>query len=190
MSYCALIIFVNGKPDGQVEYSNSWGGSARIWDALFKSYVPKKHEYDSWLTNNGNDRRLWDLALRQDMPMFERAVHAFTFDRFYVRKEHLGRLAGDLRKFVEKHPAAGGHVDHLRAWAKWLDEHGEVEAVGLHGTSVSENPWCRHTKCPTCEGENDDMEAIPLSEGQEVYDWLEASNPSVVNEPTAPEGKS
>lgn len=75
MSYAQLIIFKDGKADGGVEYRNAWGGSARIWDALFNAYVPKKTKYDSWTNmENGDDRRLWDLAIRADLPMFERAT--------------------------------------------------------------------------------------------------------------------
>lgn len=170
MSYCKLIIFKDGKASDGVEYRNAWGGSARIWDSLFKAHVPKKSEYDSWVSNP-NDRRLWDLALREDLPMFERAVHAFTFDLFYVRNENFRRLAGDLLAFVEEYPA-GECVDHLPAWAQWLVENIGVEAVGLHGTSVSENVWYRATTCPHCGNATDDMETVPLAEGKEVYDWL------------------
>lgn len=173
MSHCKLIAFKGGKIHDSVEYGNAWGGSARIWDALFKAHVPKKGEYDTWLTSP-KDRRLWDLALRDDLPMFERAVHAFTFDLFYVRNEHFARFAADLRAFVEAYPA-GECVDHLPAWAQWLEENGTVEAVGLHGTSVSENVWYRATACPHCGNETDEMESVPLSEGTEVYDWLDAS---------------
>lgn len=177
MSYAKLIIFKEGNPNGGVEFSNAWGGSARIWNALFEAYVPKKNKYDSWLsTNMGNDQRLWDLAKVKDIPMFERAVHAFTFDHFYVRRENFGRLSADLRAFVEKYPA-GASVDHLPAWSKWLDEHGDVEAVGLHGTSVSENPWYRTKTCPHCGNATDEMEPIPLNEGTEVYEWLEKAIP-------------
>lgn len=172
MSYATLILFKDGKPDGGVEYSNAWGGSARIWDALFKAHVPKKHEFDSWMTNNGDDSRLWSLASRADLPMFERAVHAFTFDHFYVRNEHFGRLAADLLAFAERHPA-DGRVDHLPAWAEWLKKNNSVEAVGLYGTSVSENPWQRSKSCPHCGNSMDETESIPLSEGTEVYDWLD-----------------
>jgi len=184
MSYTTLIIFKNGKPDGGVEYRNSWGGAARIWDALFKAHVPKKTQYDSWLTtNNGNDRRLWDLASREDLPIFSRSVHAFTFDKFYVRNEHFSRLASDLRCFVEKYPVEGAAVDHLLAWAKWLDENADKEAVGLHATSVSENPWYRAKICPHCGNTTDETEPIPLAEGTEVYDWIGVENVSDVPTP-------
>ena len=171
MSYTTLIIFKDGKPNRGIEYRNAWGGAPRIWDALFNAYVPKKHEYDTWVTSP-NDRRLWDLAIREDLPMFERAVHAFTFDRFYVRSEHFGQLASDFRSFVARYPA-GEYVDHLPAWAKWLEENSGVEAVGLYGTSVGENPWHRRKTCPHCGQDIDETESIPLSEGIEVYDWLD-----------------
>lgn len=174
MSYAALITFKEGKPDACIEYRNAWGGSARIWDALFKRYIPKKHEYDTWV-NDPHDRRLWDLAKREDLQMFERAVHAFTFDRFYVRREHFGRLSLDLRLFVDTYPA-GACVDHLPAWANWLDENNEIEAVGLHGTSVSENIWYRPKECPHCGNNTDESEPVPLADGTEVYEWLASLN--------------
>jgi hypothetical protein len=166
VSHCELIPFVSGKPQDGIEFCNAWGGSARIWDSLFKAHVPKKHKYDSWISDNGDDRRLWDLATRKDLPMFERAIHAFTFDLFYVRREHFSRLASDLMLFAEKYPVPG-RVDHLPAWAKWLDENRSVEAIGLYGTSVSENPWRKY------DAKTDEMVSISLSEGVEVYEWLE-----------------
>jgi len=178
MSYTQLIIFKDGKPDSDVEYRNAWGGSARIWTALFDAYVPKKHEFDSWLSNNGDDKRLWELASRADLPMFERAAHAFTFDRFYIRKENFGRFAADLRSFVAKYPA-GACVDHLPTWAKWLDENQDKEAVGLRGTSVSENPWYRTKTCPHCGNATDETEPVPMTEGTEVYEWLSQHNVAV-----------
>src|SRR4051812_45045909 len=103
MSYTALIPFAGGKAQPGIDFKNAWGGAARIWDALFKAYVPKKGEYDSWI-NNPDNRRLWDLASDENVQLFERAVHAFTFDLHYVRQEHFARLAEDLRLFVQKYP--------------------------------------------------------------------------------------
>lgn len=172
MSYTSLITFKNELPDGQIDYRNSWGGAARIWKAIFDAHVPKKHEYDNYLANNGNDPRLWDLAKRIDIPIFERAPHAFTFDLFYVRGDNFDRFHSDLLLFVQKYPA-GESVDHLPAWAKWLSDNNGVEAVGLYGTSVGENPWHRQKTCAHCGNTTDETELVPLSEGTEVYDWLD-----------------
>ena len=171
MSFCKLITFKNGLPDESVQFHNAWGGSPRIWTALFNAYVPKQEEFDSWLLKP-NDRRLWDLASRQDLPIAERAVHAFTFDLFYVSKENFSRFATHLQMFVDKFPCPG-MIDHLPAWAQWLKENTTADAVGLYGTTVDNNLWYRHKKCPCCENYIDDEEPVPLSEGTEVYAWLE-----------------
>jgi hypothetical protein len=172
MSTATLIAFKDGKECGGVEFRNSWGGAARIWNALFAAYVPKKHQWDTW-ASSPDDRRLWDLATRQDLLLFERAVHAFTFDRFYVRRENFHKMAANLREFVAKYPA-GESADHLPAWAKWLEDNPtNADAVGLYATSVSENPWRRPKTCEHCGHKTDETESIPLSEGNEVFGWLE-----------------
>ena len=173
MSYTSLIIFKDGKADGQVEFRNAWGGSARIWDALFNAYVPKRGPYDSWLTGNSDDKRLWDLADSKELTDSERAVHAFTFDLFYVRNEHLSKLAADLRAFVTKYPCPE-KVDHLPMWAQWIESNSTIEAVGLYGTSVAENLWYRNKSCPHCGHALDETEPVSLTDGIEVYDWLAA----------------
>lgn len=181
MSYTQLIWFANGLPKDSEEFRNAWGGAARIWNSLFAAYVPKEHEYDSWLANNGNDQRLWDIAKREDVPKSERAVHAFIFDRFYLRQEHFQRFAADLRAFVQKYPSGG--ADHLPDWAKALTE-SKYEAVGLYATSVSRNVWYRQKECPHCQQSMDETEPIPLTEGTEVYDWLESLTPTPTPTPT------
>lgn len=167
MSYTALVPFKDGKACPEVEFRNSWGGAARIWNALFERYVPKRYPHDNW---HADDFRLWDLAYRTDLPLFERAALAFTFDLFFVQRHSFARLAGDLRKFSEKYPTQG--VDHLPAWAGWFGAVPDFDAAGLHATSVVENPWYRRKKCPTCSADEGEEELIPLSEGQEVYAWL------------------
>ncbi|MCK9434819.1 MAG: hypothetical protein M0R32_08400 [Candidatus Cloacimonetes bacterium] len=171
MSSCELIVFKNGLPDSSVEFKNSWGGATRIWSALFDAYVPKKDKYDSYLSSDPHDRRLWDIATRKDVQLFERAVHAFTFDSFYVSKEHFEQLAIDLLLFVEKYPCPG-RVDHLPAWAKWLQENKDADAVALYGTSVGDNLWYRPKRCEHCDNYLDEEEPVPMSEGTEVYEWM------------------
>jgi len=171
MSYTSLIIFKGGKAAQQVGFRNAWGGSARIWDALFTAYVPKRGPYDSWLTGDGDDKRLWNLVDSKELTDFERAVHAFTFDLFYVRNEHLGNLEADLRAFVVKYRRPG-KVNHLPAWAQWIEGNPTVEAVGLYGSSVGENLWYRNKSCPHCGHAIDETEPVPLTDGIEVYDWL------------------
>lgn len=169
MSYTALVVF-NGDKVEEIEFRNAWGGAARVWDAIFNRYVPKKHEYDSWVcAPMGDDRRLWDLYKRKDLAPFVRAVHMFTFDRFYISKVHFQRFAIDLTSFVEAFPVKGAQVDHLPAWADVFRKSDAV-AIGLYGTSVGENVWCVY------DGETGEYTQRPLSEGYEVYEQLEIAD--------------
>ncbi len=171
MSYTQLIPFRDGIPYHGPEFRNAWGGAARIWNSLWEDWVPKQTPYDSWLSGI-ESRRLWDLAKDKEIPLSDRAVHAFTFDRFYVAQKNFSRFAADLRNFVDSYPATG-RADHLLAWADWLDKNGDFEAVGLYGTSVGENPWFRIKEGDDEEDDNV-YEPVPLKEGKEVYEWLES----------------
>lgn len=171
MSHTELVPFVNGLPTSGPEFSNSWGGASRIWESLFNKYIPKRHEHDSWLLRQDNS--LWDLIRDERLPIFERAVHGFTFNLFYVARNNLARFASDLREFVKNNPVGEHYVDHLSAWADWIDANQGIDAVGLYGTSVGENLWFRY-KAPENEDDDNIREAVPLAEGTEVYEYVES----------------
>jgi len=171
MSYCSIIVFNDGKPDDEIEFKNSYGGAAFVFDVLYNNYLKDPSiPYDHWLSGAREDNcRLWDLAKRQDIPLFERAVHASQFDWAMVRQEHFKQLAQHFRQFVEKYKPDSNRVCHLPAWAHFL-ESCDAEAIGFYGTSVSENLWCRW------DGELDESVPYDLNAGDkhfEVYDWLE-----------------
>lgn len=163
MGYCQLLTFRDGKLQDGIELRNPWRGVPYIWDSLFDRYLKSPDiPYDSWLMRYQKDKgeSLWNLAKRSELPLFERATHAFTFDLAYVRREHFYSLARDLREFSKRYPV--DYPTHLPEWAKLLDGL-EAEAVGLYGTSVSENPWNKY---------DDSMIATSLSDGFEVYEWI------------------
>ncbi len=141
MSSCKIITFEKGKPSGEVVYPNSWGGAARIWDAMFNRYLNDDNEpHKTWLMLGASGiSKLWVLADREDLPRCERAVHAATFDRALVRRENFADFANDLRAFVVDYPVVG-KVCHLRAWADFVDTC-EAEAIGFQATTVSDNLW-------------------------------------------------
>ena len=169
MSYCQIILFKDGLPSNEaMEYCNSWGGAARIWDSLYDAYLkdPSK-QHDSWLF--GDSKKLWELASRPDLPGVERAVMAATLDRAFIRRENFEQYAHDLREFVRRYPVSPARVDHLPDWACFVMTC-EADAIGLYATSVSDNPWFRHDK------ETGKYLPIPLAEGFEVYDWIAEQN--------------
>jgi hypothetical protein len=174
VSYCEVIGFKNGVPGESKEFRNAWGGAAYIWDALYEKYLkdPSK-PYDSWLGSTGrDDRRLWDLARREDIPEFMRAVHVSTFDHAIVRAENLPKFCGHLREFAQHFGKERGHgavVCHLPGWADYIETLADVEAVGFYGTSCGENLW------RGWDGEKD--EPVPYDLGKrtdhyDVYDFL------------------
>ena len=154
MSYCSIVpIYKNDRHMPEVEFTNSWGGAARIWSSLFDKYLKNPEiPYDSWM---GRSEDLWALAKRKDLDMCERVVHVSTFDRAYIRRDNFKRFAEDLRAFVAKNPAYG-KVCHLLAWAGYIEKC-KTYAIGFMATSCGENLW----------------ENSKLKDGFEVYKWIE-----------------
>jgi hypothetical protein len=166
MGYCEIIPIKGGIPQNGIEFRNPWRGVPIIWNALFDKYLKNPEvPYDSWLLNHskGKGKLLWNLAKRADLPMFERAVHAFTFDRAYARREHFKRLSDDLRAFDVEYPVE--YPSHLSAWTDVIQSL-DADAVGLYGTSVSSNPWWEYDE------EKDEMIPYRIEDGFEIYDWL------------------
>ncbi len=165
MSRTALIKINDRRMCGEIEYINAWGGAARIWTALFNKYLKDPNrEYHSWITDYPNNR-LWELSENKSLTVFERAVHIFTFDNAYVKKDNFNRFADDLRTFAETYPYPG-KVDHLPSWADEIEKL-DCEAVGLYATSVSDNPFRKY------DSDKDEIVDVLIEECDEVYDAIE-----------------
>lgn len=171
MSYCAIIPIRDCMPQAQVEFRNAWGGAARIWEALFEKYIKDENTpYHSWLCAESH-QKLWDLAKDTRLSLMERAVHASTFDRAYICRSEFSRFATDLRDFDKLYPATGSQVNHLQAWADFIQSL-DADAVGFYGTSVSENTWWRYNEA------SDETYATPLSDCFDVYEWIDTEVPT------------
>lgn len=173
MSSAYLIEFFDGKGTEETVFRNSWGGSARIWDTLYEEYIKDPNNpHDIWLM--GNTQKLWDLPKDPEMPDFERAVNIFTFDKVIVRRKNFMKFAYHLDLFAGKYPV-GDRVDHLKEWQKFF-ENSKAEAIGLHGTSVSENLWNLYDE------DSDEHVYYNIDEQDEhfeVYEYLEELNSRV-----------
>ncbi len=140
MSRTKLVFFENGIATDCVNYQNSWQGAIKIWTAIFDKYCEKNSPYDNAL-NAAIDGRLWQLWETKEFKTFEKVVFAFTMDNLLVSKTDFKLLADSLDKFVEEHlPNDPGH---LSDWADMLRSNNacKYDAVGLHITTVVENPW-------------------------------------------------
>jgi len=160
VSYCQIVEFRNGKATYGPEFRNAWGGAAFIWDALFNKYIKDPmREYHTWVTD---EKPLWALAKRKDLPMFERVALAATFDWALVMWVNFKTFASDIRTFVAAHPE-GNKVCHLSQWADFIEK-SDADAIGFHHTSVSENPWF------TLDEEKEEDVPYDISTGEEHWD--------------------
>lgn len=159
MTTTSLIEFVDGVAQAEYEFGNSWGGAARVWDSLFKKYIPKKHEFDNWM-QAAEDKRLWSVCEDPRLSDAERMVYAFTMDNALVKKDDFAAMAKALREFIQQNPRDG--VCHLEAFAKVFEE-SEGDAMGLHATSVCENPWI------SCDEEQDESVPYNIATGEKHF---------------------
>ena len=147
MSATELILFRKNKPYDSIEFRNSHGGAARIWESLYNHHVRdwSNPEERGWIVASDEKMKLfWDLWKTSKLSMTEKLVFLFTFDYAILYRRNFLSFAVELRDFIARHPVASGRVDHLGAWADALydlyDEK-EAEAIGLWGTTVGDNLW-------------------------------------------------
>ena len=167
MSYCQIVRFgADGKMREEgPEFRNAWGGAARIWGSLFDAYL-KNGEHDSWMRRQQD---LWALQDDARLDESERRVLLSTFDRAIIRRDNFAAFAADLRSFVAKHPVPEDSIDHLKAWATWI-ENSEDAAIGFYGTSVAENPFFSTPTCPTCGQDTAGSVPYDLASGASHFD--------------------
>lgn len=144
MSSTYLIGFKDGVPFEDQQYRNAWLGAAFIWNEIFDRYMKTSEiPHDNWMSatmkNDQRSREFWGLAKRNDLPPSYRAVFGFTFDNCLLLKKDFLRFATDLEEFAAEFDTE--RKSHLRVWADWIRSHSELEAIGLHATSVNQNPW-------------------------------------------------
>lgn len=142
MSYSTLMLFKDRKVVDEIEYTNSHGTAPYVWGVLFDKYLKDPTIlYDSWLFRCATgDTALWELNKREDLPDYERVVHAFTMDRAFVRKQDFPRFTAHIRKFLIAHPPDPTTICHWSAIADEV-ENQDCDAVGLYCTSLSDSPW-------------------------------------------------
>ena len=106
MSYSTLMFFKDKKVIDEIEYTNSHGTAPYVWGVLFDKHLKDPNiPYDSWLLRCATgDTALWELNAREDLPDYERAVHAFTMDRAFVKRQDFSRFAAHIRAFLAVHP--------------------------------------------------------------------------------------
>lgn len=161
MSSTKLVQFKNGIANDCMEYHNSWGGAARIWDSIWNKYGTKNDEYDCWL-NAASDGRLWKLWKTENFSEPEQWVYFFTCDNALVARKDFAKMANALREFVKQHPTVG--ICHLSDWADFIEQ-STADAIGLYATSVLENPWFEYDE------DKDECQGYDIDKGDKHW-WI------------------
>lgn len=125
--------------DGDVHYydaaRNAWGGAMHIWHTLGEKRLGRELS-----VFQGYDR-VWKLFGTPALQPWENVALGFTFDRVWVRRENLPRLADALAEFWLQHhhpaPTIPALVEIIRRAA--ADE--AVRGLCFNQTSVCSNPW-------------------------------------------------
>lgn len=136
MSYTTIkAIWPGEKHEDLEEIRNSWGSAPLIWRALGKRYLGNESAWGS------GPKSFWALYKHQDIPAALRAVLMMTFDRAYVERKDYARAASDIEEFLRIFPQPEGRANHWPRIAEIFRNDPDIPAIGLHCTSVSEDPF-------------------------------------------------
>lgn len=132
MSYSTILALRPRRLPVKIEeLKNSHSTAPVIWEALSQKWLG-----GSWYNQT---ERLWPLHKDRRLPMHQRAVLMMTFDRARIAKEHFGRAASDIRKFLVDFPPKPGWVNHWARIAEILETNPAAHSVGIDCTSVNES---------------------------------------------------
>lgn len=136
MSYTTVIhLWPGERIEPKEELHNSWGSGPVIWNAMAMKHLGARD-----CGYNDHIDRLWPLWKHLGIPEHQRAVLMMTYDRAYVVKSDYARAAKDIRAFIVDFPTEG-RANHWPRLAEIFESDSDAPAIGLHCTSVTENPF-------------------------------------------------
>lgn len=130
-------LWLGSKIEDGPEFRNSHGSAAILWHFLWQQYVT--HKTDSYYLLDA--QKIWDLWTDERVPECLRAMLGLTFDRAYVKRDDFRRMATDIKNGIAMIDPPLSHANHWPSIAEHLLSEPSCEAIGLHCTSVSENPF-------------------------------------------------
>ena len=139
MSYTTVkAIWPGARCENLEELRNSYGSAPPIWSAMCKKYCgTSEHGYMS----GGALDKLWPRWKDLSIPTHQRAVLMMTYDRAYVAKKDYARAAADIKRFFEDFSINPEHVNHWPRIRAIFESDPDIPGIGLHCTSVSDDPF-------------------------------------------------
>lgn len=134
-STTVLAVIPNRRPIALAEFRNAHGWAPSIWTRLLTH-----HGHDGgWWKNDGPLNRLWQEI--ESLPGWQQAPLLLTFDTGVIPWQSFDWAAAMLDEFERRLPERPDHANHVPAVAAILRTKPEAPLIGVHGTSVSENPF-------------------------------------------------
>lgn len=134
-STTVLGVIPSERPTTLLELRNGHGWSPSIWDRLLTHHGHTTH----WINNDAGLDKLWKAI--ETLPEWQQAPLVLTFDTGVIPWQAFDWAAAMLSEFERRLPSNPDHVNHVPAVAELLRTAPEVPLIGVHGTSVSENPF-------------------------------------------------
>lgn len=134
----ALGIFPDRRPTVLAEFSNGYGWSPSIWQRLLEHrglIVPGTYIF----ADDGPLDRLWETI--EEQPEWQQVPNVLTFDVGVIPQPAYVAAADLLDEFERRLPARAGTVNHVPAMAELLRSGPNAPFFGIHGTSVTDNPF-------------------------------------------------
>ncbi|MES1975853.1 MAG: hypothetical protein V4472_25625 [Pseudomonadota bacterium] len=136
MSYSTVLaVTPDRRPTNLAQFSNSHGWAPSIWRRLLVAHGHSEH----WITNDTGLNDLWKRI--ENLPEWQQIPLVLTFDTGVIPYQAFGRAADMLAEFDKQLPSPETHVNHVPAMVELLRGGPECPLIGVHGTSVSQDPF-------------------------------------------------
>lgn len=117
-------------------YQNSHGSAPVIWNFLTQRILNKRSYY---LLDD--DKELWSLSRRSDVPEPFRQVMKMTYDRAVILSANIPRAVADIETILKEFPLPTNQVNHWAQIAEDLQKHnakGKYLGFGFCMTTIGE----------------------------------------------------
>jgi hypothetical protein len=147
MSYTTLYyITPSGRVVDHAEFRNSWRSAHMVWSNLYKVYLPERIEKTKkemgfephGPVTDDDYKALWPLWKQNDIPKYNRAVLASTFDRVILEKEKFQQFFDDVLEYADQF-AAGTLIKQAQKILELRKKN--IIGVCWNQSSVSEGCW-------------------------------------------------
>lgn len=143
MSYTTILGFNEPNKMTEIkELKNSHGIAPLVWGLMYKMFVKKDMEFNSYITSSDYDD-LWPIYTDTDIDPQLRAVLIMTYDCAIINKKYYLKMADDIDFFLKffSDYIPSDRINYLPFMAEFFRKENSFESIGFNQTSVIENQF-------------------------------------------------